>query len=178
MTEIRPVTACPDCGLFWAAASEPSCTVAEHVSRHRRFELHVHRSAVTLPDGTEVWAVSFDAASPYERVSRPDYGLYLDRRWQPPWPHDHLDWPDFGVPPDPEEVLAALRSLHNRARTGERVELGCLGGHGRTGTALACLVVMAGVPPADAVAWVRANYCHQAVETEDQATFVTGLKPA
>jgi hypothetical protein len=51
-----------------------------------------------LPDGTEVTAVSFDAADPYIREQPPDYGLYLDHKWQPPWAHDHLDWPDFGVP--------------------------------------------------------------------------------
>jgi len=51
-------------------------------------------------------------------------------------------------------------------------EIGCLGGHGRTGTALACLAVLAGHSPADAVAWVRTHYCDHAVETDDQAAFV------
>ena len=42
-----------------------------------------------------------------------------------------------------------------RARRGELVEIGCLGGSGRTGTVLACMAVLAGVPPAEAVDWVR-----------------------
>ena len=62
-----------------------------------------------------------------------------------------------------------------RARQGEVVELGCLGGHGRTGTALACLAVLAGTSPPAAVAWVRSAYCSQAVETPDQEAFVASL---
>jgi protein-tyrosine phosphatase len=126
-----------------------------------------------LPDGIEVTAASFDAMDPYSRDEPPDYGVYLDQRWQPPWAHDCFDWPDFGVPDDPAPVLAALRSLLLRARAGERVEVGCLGGHGRTGTALACLAVLSGLPRGEAVAWVRAHYCVDAVETDEQAAFVS-----
>jgi len=129
-----------------------------------------------LPDGTELTAVSFDAADPYGRRDQPpDYGLYLDHRWQPPWAHDHIDWPDFGVPDDAAGVVAALRSVLDRARKGARVEVGCLGGHGRTGTALACLAVLGGHPRGDAVAWVRAHYCGAAVETAEQEAFVVAL---
>ena len=130
---------------------------------------------VVLPDGTQVTAVSFDATDPYARDQPPHYGLYLDGRWQPPWTHDHLDWPDFGVPADPTAAVTALQTVLERARTGERVEVGCLGGHGRTGTALACLAVLTGHPPAEAVNWVRATYCSKAVETADQEVFVAGL---
>ena len=51
-------------------------------------------------------------------------------------------------------------------------EVGCLGGSGRTGTVLACMAVLAGVPPAQAVAWVRASYRPEAVETADQEAWV------
>jgi protein-tyrosine phosphatase len=128
-----------------------------------------------LPDGTEVTAVSFDAADPYVREHPPDYGLYLDDKWQPPWTHDHLDWPDFGVPDDATQVVASLRFVLERAGAGERVELGCLGGHGRTGTALACLAILTGHPRGEAVGWVRSNYCADAVETAEQELFVVEL---
>lgn len=121
---------------------------------HRR---HSHRSVVALPDGTRVVAVSYDPDDPYKREVLPDFGLYLDQRWAPPWEHGHLDWPDFGLPRDPELTEPLLLGLLDRARRGQRVELGCLGGHGRTGTALAWLAVLVGHPPAEAVAWVRAN---------------------
>jgi len=56
------------------------------------------------------------------------------------------------------------------------VEVGCIGGHGRIGTALAILAILTGHPAADAVAWVRANYCPKAVETIDQEAFITRLR--
>jgi protein-tyrosine phosphatase len=136
------------------------------------FERHRHCEQVTFPEGSVIWAVSFDAAEPYSRYVLPDFGLYLDERWAPPWAHEHLDWPDFGVPSDRTHALSALASLHTRARRGDRVEVGCLGGHGRTGTALVCIAVLTGVPVVDAVSWVRNNYCGHAVETDEQVAFV------
>lgn len=127
---------------------------------------------MTFEDGTSVVGVTFASNDPYGREAHPAFGLYLDERWGPPWPHAHIDWPDFGLPTDPDRFTAALQDLLARARRGDRVELGCLGGHGRTGTALACLAVLTGTPPPDAVAWARANYCPRAVETPAQEAFV------
>jgi hypothetical protein len=42
---------------------------------------------------------------------------------------------------------------------------------------LACLAVLGGTAPQHAVAWVRANYCSAAVETPQQAAFVSSLSP-
>ena len=133
---------------------------------------HVHRTPVRFADGTTVMGVRFLGDDPYVREDAPGFGLYLDERWAPPWPHEHLDWPDFGVPEDLDALRRALTDLLDRARKGERVEVGCLGGHGRTGTALACLAVLTGTPANDAVAWVRANYCYKAVETDAQEQLV------
>lgn len=133
---------------------------------------HVHRSAVALADGTVVTAVSFADDDPYGRDAAPAFGLYLDARWRPPWPHAHADWPDFGVPEDAGALRSSLLELLDRARAGDPVEIGCLGGHGRTGTALACLAVLADTPADEAVAWVRERYCDKAVETDAQAAFV------
>ncbi len=174
MDETRIVIACSGCGTFWDPAAEPAaCTDSSH--EHHRFESHLHRSRVVLPDATDVTAVSFGSADPYAREARPDFGLYLDERWQPPWPHDHLDWPDFGVPGDPVVVVAAFESLLQRARSGQRVEIGCYGGHGRTGTALAGLAILCGAAPDEAVSWVRATYCERAVETDEQEAFARTL---
>lgn len=57
---------------------------------------------------------------------------------------------------------------------GQSVEVGCLGGHGRTGTALACLAVLAGLGE-DPVRWIRARYCQHAVETDEQANFASSF---
>jgi hypothetical protein len=174
MTEIRVVVACQKCAVFWDLGSEaPLCTMPDHV--HQRFEVHRHRDVVVLPDHTVVTAVSFAPADPYARADRPDFGLYLDPCWNPPWQHASLEWPDFGVPTEPARVVAALRSVLARAQAGQRVELGCRGGHGRTGTALACLAVLTGYPSAEAVAWVRAAYCAEAVETAQQEAFAVAF---
>ncbi|MFJ9897639.1 protein-tyrosine phosphatase family protein [Streptomyces sp. NPDC091280] len=103
---------------------------------------------------------------------RPAYGVYLLAR--PPagtaWDADWIRWPDFRLPADPAApaVLAELwrRSAH------ERVEVACRGGRGRTGTALACVAVLDGVPPEEAVAYVRAHYDPHAVETPWQRRYV------
>ncbi len=130
---------------------EPAgCRNGEHAHHGWSSEAHRHLDLVVLADGTRVTAASFDPLAPYARGREPDDGLYLDHRWQPPWDHGHVDWPDFGVPADPGAVAEALRAVLQRSRAGQHVEVGCLGGHGRTGTALACLAVLAGDPAGDA----------------------------
>ena len=64
-----------------------------------------------------------------------------------------------------------LLEAWQRAGTG-RVEIACGGGRGRTGTALACLAIIDGVPPGDAVAFVRRGYDRRAVETPWQRRYV------
>ena len=163
------VTSCRQCRTFWPADSEPRCTDASH--DHAEHIVHRHHDRVAIADGVEVVATSFDVSDPYQRTDLPDFGLYLDDRWDPPWPHQHLAWPDFGVP-DARELTAALDDVLGRVRQGATVEIGCLGGHGRTGTALACLAVLSGVPADQAVAKIRKDYCDRAVETSDQESFV------
>jgi len=169
------VTVCVECRLSWPVDGQALCSDAGHT--HGPWEVHRHVSEVRLPDETCVTAVSFDEAAPYERESRPDFGLYLDERWEPPWPHEHVAWPDFGVPSDGAALRTSLMDLLARARAGEQVEIGCLGAHGRTGTALACLAVLTGTQPDHAVDWVRSNYCEKAVETDEQADFVSTFGP-
>lgn len=137
---------------------------------------HAHCDVVTFADGTSVVGARFLVDDPYERVRPPTFGLYLDQRWAPPWDHVHLPWVDFGVP-DADELRVALDEVLDRSRRGEHVEVGCLGGHGRTGTALACLAVLTGTSPGEAVEWVRATYCQKAVETEEQHAFVAAFRP-
>ena len=65
----------------------------------------------------------------------------------------------------------ALTETWQRAAA-ERVEIACAGGHGRTGTALACLAILDGVPSTEAVAFVREHYDPHAVETPGQRRYV------
>ena len=103
----------------------------------------------------------------------PQFALYLLGQQPPPveWPSRWVRWPDFRLPADRADALAALREAWARAAA-ERVEVACHGGQGRTGTALACLAVIDGVPAAEAVAYVREHYHPRAVETLWQRRFV------
>lgn len=172
--ELDVVEVCTDCRTHWSVHSEEAkCADPSH--KHRRVEVHQHQDMVILPDGSPLTAASFAGVHPYRRDPMPDIGLYLDPRWDPPWPHSHLKWPDFGVPERAEDVARALLSVLEEARVGRRVEIGCLGGHGRTGTALACLAILSGLPSAEALDWVRTSYCAHAVETPEQAAFVAAF---
>ncbi|ANS65133.1 dual specificity protein phosphatase [Streptomyces lincolnensis] len=106
-------------------------------------------------------------------ASQPSYGVYLLGR-QPPevsWESRWLRWPDFRLPADRTAARAVLTEAWERAAD-ERVELACGGGRGRTGTALACLAVLDGVPAEEAVAYVREHYDRHAVETPWQKRYV------
>jgi protein-tyrosine phosphatase len=127
---------------------------------------------LTLPSGRQVRGRGLRAPLPPGPL--PDSGLYLlGRRPEPvPWKSRWVRWPDFRLPADAGELRSALIEVWERAAD-ERVEVACAGGTGRTGTALGCLAVLDGVPPADAVAFVRAHYRRRAVETPWQRRFVT-----
>lgn len=103
----------------------------------------------------------------------PEFGVYLlGTAPDPmPWETRWLRWPDFRLPTDRVDAEFALREAWSRSST-QRVELACHGGRGRTGTALACIAVVDGVPAADAVAFVRAHYDRRAVETPWQRRYV------
>jgi len=91
------------------------------------------------------------------------------------WEYRWVDWPDFGLPANPATLRETLVEALARSSV-ERVEVGCMGGRGRTGTALACLAVLDGAPAADAVAYVRQHYSPDAVETLEQASFVADFR--
>lgn len=126
---------------------------------------------VELPSGRRVRGRGL--SRPLPPGPEPDLGVYLLGRTPPPvpWEARWVRWPDFRLPADPQAARAALVEAWERA-AGERVELACAGGRGRTGTALACLAVLDGVPAAEAVAWVRAAYDPRAVETPWQRRWV------
>ncbi len=103
----------------------------------------------------------------------PAFGVYLLGQPPPdfPWEARWLRWPDFRLPADQADVLPTLTEAWQRAAT-ERVEIACVGGRGRTGTALACLAILDGIPSAGAVAFVREHYDQRAVETFRQRRYV------
>ncbi|MGY2128327.1 protein-tyrosine phosphatase family protein [Blastococcus sp. SYSU DS0617] len=128
---------------------------------------------LTLPSGRRVLGRGLGTPSP---VPPPELGVYLLGRPPPAvaWDQHWVRWRDFGLPRDPAELRTALAAAWERA-AGERVEIVCGGGTGRTGTALACLAVLDGVPAEEAVAFVRRHYRPRAVETRRQRRLVSRL---
>ncbi|MEU5716443.1 protein phosphatase [Streptomyces sp. NPDC020403] len=103
----------------------------------------------------------------------PTFAVHLLGRQPPPaaWESRWLRWPDFRLPADRRVARSVLVEAWRRAAE-ERVEVACGGGRGRTGTALACLAVLDGVPPQEAVGFVRRGYHPGAVETPWQRRYV------
>lgn len=90
-----------------------------------------------------------------------------------------LDWPDGGAPHVNKDQWRAI--VAGVEKINGDVAVYCLGGHGRTGTALAILACLGGVAPDDRcpVEWLRSIYCHEAVETTPQVAYIeqmTGRK--
>ncbi len=104
----------------------------------------------------------------------PEFAVHLLGKRPPevPWEARWLYWRDFWLPRRHAEARAVLYEAWERAAT-ERVEIACGGGRGRTGTALACLAVLDGVPADRAVDFVRRHYDRHAVETPWQRRYVS-----
>ncbi len=126
---------------------------------------------LSLPSGRLVRGRGLRRPQPHGAL--PEFAVYLlnTRPEPPPWEVRWVRWPDFWLPTDRQDAQLALREAWHRA-TNERVELACGGGRGRTGTALACLAVLDGMPAAEAVAYVREHYDLRAVETPCQRRYV------
>lgn len=129
---------------------------------------------LTLPSGRVLRGRGLRAGPP--TGPEPEFGLYLLGR--PPaavgWEFRWVNWPDFRLPKDRNDAREALTRAWRRAQQ-ERVEVACEGGRGRTGTALACIAVLDGIPAEQAVAYVRRHYHQRAVETLWQKRFVAGF---
>lgn len=83
-----------------------------------------------------------------------------------------IPWPDFETPMTKASIW---RALHEMVKSNgfKRVCLHCQGGHGRTGTALASLIIATvGKNANEAVDYIREIYCRKAVETYDQCIYL------
>jgi protein-tyrosine phosphatase len=126
---------------------------------------------MVLPSGRTVRGRAL--ARPLVDGPTPDFGLYLLAEPPSPvgWESRWVRWPDFRLPTHRADAEEALRDAWERT-AGARVEVACRGGHGRTGTALACLAVLDGIPGHEAVRYVREHYDPRAVETPWQSRYV------
>jgi hypothetical protein len=130
---------------------------------------------MALPSGRLVRGRGLRIDNPYK--PDPEFAVYLvgSDLYGVTWEYRWVDWPDFGLPANPAALRESLIEALARSSI-ERVEVGCMGGRGRTGTALACLAVLDGAPATGAVAYVRQHYSSDAVETLEQASFVADFR--
>ena len=116
----------------------------------------------------------------------------------PELPHDAdltINIPDFGLP-----TVEDTRSMVAAMERHEHVFMGCMGGIGRTGTMIGCVLQSYRARrrktigykfnklfrrthktdpefhPADPVKWVRKNFKGHAIETDEQEAFVRDFK--
>lgn len=86
-----------------------------------------------------------------------------------------IGWDDRKAPPVKETFWTALHE-------GIKGEVGtvlcaCQGGHGRSGTSLVCLMMVANpeYTPADAIIHLRAMHCPRAIESEEQHRYINAV---
>lgn len=83
----------------------------------------------------------------------------------------HYKIQDMGVPTNPVEFKSLITWLAGRIENGDKAHIGCIGGHGRTGMVLSALVAHM-TAEADAITYVRENYCKKVVESNQQVEFL------
>ena len=82
-----------------------------------------------------------------------------------------LTWPDMTAP-----VTVGIRFWSRLlAILPSHTAICCVGSHGRTGTAIACLLVAAGMDADRAIAEVRTRHCRRAIETTGQEAYIRQL---
>jgi hypothetical protein len=141
----------------WGAWSSNTCT---------------HAMDPILLNGVEVYASKVRS---HTTDTTPDLGIYAYSGWNPASPALFIPWQDYGLPTC--SYTSAARSIKlafEAAKDGQAVEVGCMGGHGRTGTILACMAILADseLTGPEAVKLVQAAHCVKAVETSSQEWFV------
>lgn len=81
-----------------------------------------------------------------------------------------LNWPDMGAPLCTLDFWLTLWKI-----LPAKSVIACMGGHGRTGTCLAALMIAAGVDYFQAVKDVRSIHCHKAIESMAQMKYLHTL---
>lgn len=78
---------------------------------------------------------------------------------------------DQHAPEDIPRFKKMVTWLIAQLQAGKHVHVGCLGGHGRTGTVITAIVAEM-LAEKQAIQWVREHYCERAVESSEQVKFL------
>mgnify|MGYP001618846850 CR=1 FL=1 len=85
----------------------------------------------------------------------------------------YVSWPDQGVI-SIARVHQVVTYIVKTVESGSAVGVSCHGGHGRTGTLLACLLVYKGHTANQAINFLRTRYCKKSVESVAQEHLIAG----
>lgn len=83
----------------------------------------------------------------------------------------HYTIRDMDAPVDVPRFKKLVTWLCNQLQDEKRIHVGCVGGHGRTGTVLTAIVAEL-LGKKDAIQYVRKHYCEKAVESKSQIAFL------
>ena len=159
---------CKDCGVQWV----PKKNTWEFMKGYSYYYKCRHSHfPVYFEDGVVVHASSHVDRENEDEA--PDWGLYLDSIWRPTSMAGFIEWEDFGLPTNWQVAARMIVDAYRRAMADYWVEVSCIGGHGRTGTVLACMAVLSGKTPDEAIQYVRGSYCKKAIETDEQEWYVS-----
>lgn len=135
-----------------------------------------------LSEGVHVYASSQHSDRQVQNTQVPDLGVYLAGSWTPDCYAIHIGCPDYNIPrPSMTTVLQVAREAIEVAGAGGLVEVGCVGGHGRTGLFLAVLALVsahdtgAELTGEDAIKMVRGDYCSHAIESDKQEWYIKAV---
>lgn len=154
----------------------------KHEYKARCYESH---PAIKIGNGT-----LYGGSCQYPKVTNADFYVALQRGdscglssdpWEPEKVIEiHYSITDMCAPTDVPRFKKMITFLCNQLQAGRSVHVGCIGGHGRTGTVLSAIVAQM-LEEKDAIAWVRKHYCKKAVESKEQVKFLMqhyGVKKA
>lgn len=96
--------------------------------------------------------------------------------WEESWPWTDgyaFCYPitDYAAPDNPASFKKLIDWLEEHLKAGWKIHVGCMGGHGRTGTVFSALVAQM-LKEKDATTYVRKHYCEKAVESIAQINFL------
>ena len=174
----------------------PAITGSQTVQAFRSCQHHLQ--PFTFKVGKQEYTLfgsAFNNRKSNAQAAKAEVCVFLDHRWmmeyKPVWvnpelayrtqnrfaapgnaietPTMFLDWPDMGVLEieDLKPVVSYLAAVIDIG-----VEIGCMGGHGRTGTLMALIMVQLGCKAEEAIKTIRKDYCKRAIETQGQEDLI------
>lgn len=148
------------------------------------------RDPIQVGKYTLTVSASTDTPKDKDTTAVPDFGVYMSQGWMnglsdiwaigvkidtPHYPALYTDWTDYGDH-DQHTYEKLVKVVVECLEMGLNTDIGCAGGHGRSGTLLAGVIAkVEGLSAMDAIEAARERHCKNAVETVSQHNMVRKL---